>query len=207
MLDSDKIVLGDDCFVVSISTILVSILLILFGFVVTIKEISELPEGTLESIGIKVYLLDIENSRPGDDDIIIRRYTAGEKKSRRAAIETLDIADDTFVMLSELEEQGDWSIDRIFAQQDEEYLRYQSSSVRKDMIGNVAQVFRGKAVTKKDPSGNIGVVNISNIGEYEIDYDGLDHIKESERKVTNYLLQDGDVLLPARGTAITVHGR
>lgn len=168
----------------------------------TIKEISELPEGTLESIGIKVYLLDIENSRPGDDDITIRRYTAGEKKSRRAAIESLDIADDTFVMLSELEEQGDWSIDRIFAQQDEEYLQYQSSSVRKDMIGNVAQVFRGKAVSKKDPSGNIGVVNISNIGEYEIDYEGLDHIKESERKVSNYLLQDGDVLLPARGTAI-----
>ena len=70
------------------------------------------------------------------------------------------------------------------------------------MIGSVAEVFRGKSVTKKDPAGNIGVVNISNIGEYDIDYAGLDHMQEEERKVSNYLLQDGDVLLPARGTAI-----
>ena len=53
-----------------------------------------------------------------------------------------------------------------------------------------------------DPAGNIGVVNISNIGDYDIDYESLDHLQEEERKVANYLLQEGDVLLPARGTAI-----
>lgn len=169
----------------------------------TIKEIAELPEGTIEYCGIKVYLLDIENNRPdSDNDIVIRRYSAGEKKTRRALVTSLKVVDDTFVMLSELEEQGDWSIDRIFAQQDEDYLTFQESGVRKDMIGNVAEVFRGKSVTKKDPSGNISVVNISNIGEYEIDYAGLDHLQEEDRKVSNYLLQEGDVLLPARGTAI-----
>lgn len=168
----------------------------------TIKEIAELPEGTIEYCGIKVYLLDIENDRPNEDDIVVRRYTAGEKKARRAAVTSLEVADDTFVMLAELEEQGDWSIDRIFAQQDEDYLSFQNSSVRKDTIGNVAEVFRGKSVTKKDPAGNIGVVNISNIGEYEIDYAGLDHLQEEERRVSTYLLQEGDVLLPARGTAI-----
>ncbi len=168
----------------------------------TIKEIAELPEGTLEYTGIKVYLLDIENTRPGDDDIIVRRYSAGERKTRRAAVTSLNVSDDTFVMLDELEEQGDWSIDRIFAQQDEEYLNFQKSGIRKELIGNVAQVFRGKAVNKKDPAGSIGVVNISNIGEYEIEYEGLDHLQEEERKVANYLLQEGDVLLPARGTAI-----
>lgn len=168
----------------------------------TIKEIAELPEGSLEFTGIKVYLLDIENTRPGDDDIIIRRYTAGDRKTRRSAVTSLEVTDDTFVMLDELEEQGDWSIDRIFAQQDEEYLNFQKSGIRKELIGNVAQVFRGKAVNKKDLAGNIGVVNISNIGDYEIDYEGLDHLQEEERKVANYLLQEGDVLLPARGTAI-----
>lgn len=168
----------------------------------TIKEIAELPEGTIEYCGIKVYLLDIENDRPNEDDIVVRRYTAGEKKARRAAVTSLEVADDTFVMLAELEEKGDWSIDRIFAQQDEDYLSFQNSSVRKDTIGNVAEVFRGKSVTKKDPAGNIGVVNISNIGEYEIDYAGLDHLQEEERRVSTYLLQEGDVLLPARGTAI-----
>lgn len=169
----------------------------------TIREIAELPEGTIEYCGIKVYLLDIENNRSDeDDDIVVRRYSAGEKKSRRSAITSLLVADDTFVMRSELEEQGDWSIDRIFAQQDVDYLNFQNSGVRKGTIGSVAEVFRGKSVTKKDPSGNIGVVNISNIEDYEIDYTGLDHIQEEERKVSYYLLQEGDVLLPARGTAI-----
>lgn len=168
----------------------------------TIKELAELPEGILEYTGIKTYLLDIENTRPGDDDIIIRRYSAGERKSKRAAVTELNIQDDTFVMLSELEQQGDWSIERIFAQQDDEYLKYQNSSIRKDLLGNAAQVFRGKSVTKKVENGAIGVVNISNIGEYEIDYENLDTIDEDERKVANYILQEGDVLLPGRGTAI-----
>ena len=168
----------------------------------TIKEIAELPEGSLEYTGIKVYLIDIEKTRPDDDDIIIRRYSAGDRKTRRSAVTSLEVTDDTFVMLNELEEQGDWSIDRIFAQQDEEYLNFQKSEIRKELIGNVAQVFRGKAVNKKDPAGNIGVVNISNIGDYDIDYECLDHLQEEERKVANNLLQEGDGLLPARGTAI-----
>lgn len=168
----------------------------------TINEIAELPEGILEYTGIKTYLLDIENIRPGDDDVIIRRYSAGERRSKRAVVTELNIKDDTFVMLSELEQQGDWNIDRIFAQQDEEYLNYQNSSVRKDFLGNVAQVFRGKSVTKKVENGIIGVVNISNIGEYGIDYENLDTIDEDERKVANYILQEGDVLLPGRGTSI-----
>lgn len=168
----------------------------------TIKELAELPEGVFECTGIKTYLLDIENTRPGDDDIVIRRYSAGARKSRKAAIKELHIKDDTFVMLDELEQQGDWSIDRIFAQQDDEWLQYQNSSIRKDMLGNVAQLFRGKAVSKKTQTGKIGVINISNIGEYEIDYGGLDHIEEEERKIANYILQEGDLLLPARGTAV-----
>lgn len=168
----------------------------------TIKELAELPEGILEHTGIKTCLLDMENTRPGDDDVIIRRYFAGERKSKRAAVTELNIQDDTFVMLSELEQQGDWSIERIFAQQDDEYLNYQNSSIRKDFLGNAALVFRGKSVTKKVENGTIGVVNISNIGEYEINYENLDTIDEDERKVANYILQDGDVLLPGRGTVI-----
>ena len=168
----------------------------------TIREIAELPEGSIEYTGIKVYLLDVENTRPGDDDIVIRRYSAEQRKNKRSAVTALEVSDDTFVMLGEVEEQGDWDIDRIFTQQDEEYLRFQNSRVRRDLIGNVAQVFRGKVVNKKDPAGSIGVINIANIGEYEINYEELDYIQEEERKVANYILQEGDVLLPARGTAI-----
>lgn len=168
----------------------------------TIKELAELPDGILEYTGIKTYLLDIENTRPGDEDVIIRRYSAAERSSKRTTVTELSIQDDTFVMLSELEDQDNWSIDRIFARQDEEYSDFQNSAIRKDFLGNVAQVFRGKSVTKKTENGAIGVVNISNIGEYEIDYENLDSIDEDERKIANYILREGDILLPGRGTSI-----
>jgi len=167
-----------------------------------LKEIAELPEGTFEGTGIKTYLIDIINSKPGDDDVIVRRYKAENRKNRRDTAGELIIEEETFVMSDELEELGDWNINKIFSQQDEEWLKFQESSVRRMAMGDIAEIFRGKSVTKKDPTGNIGVVNISNIGEYDICYEGLDHLDEEERKVTNYLLKEGDVLIPARGTAI-----
>ncbi len=166
-----------------------------------VKELSELPEGTFEGTGIKTYLIDIINSKSGDD-IIVRRYKAEKHKKRQDTAEELIIEEETFVMVDELEEFGDWNINKIFAQQDEEWLKFQEASVRRIALGDVAEIFRGKSVSRKDPTGIIGVVNISNIGEYEIDYDNLDHLDEEERKVMNYLLKDGDVLVPARGTAI-----
>lgn len=63
-------------------------------------------------------------------------------------------------------------------------------------LGTVASIFRGKAINRKDPNGSIG--------EYEIDYSSLDHLGEENRKITNYILQTGDLLIPARGTAIRI---
>jgi len=167
-----------------------------------VKEISELPEGTFEGTGIKTYLIDVANAQPGDDDVIIRRYTAPKRKSRRDMVSELIVEEETFVMPVELDELGDWNVNKIFSQQDEEWQKFQTSSVRRVAMGDVAEIFRGKSVTKKDLTGAIGVVNISNIGDYDIDYENIDHLEEEERKVTNYLLKEGDVLIPARGTAI-----
>jgi|LSQX01.3.fsa_nt_gb type I restriction-modification system DNA methylase subunit len=168
-----------------------------------LREIAELPGGVFERTGIKTYLFNIVNAKPsGDDDVTIRRYGARERRSKRDVGEKFFIEDETFVMLDELEELGDWNINKIFSQQDEEWLRFQKSSVRKVAMGDVADIFRGKSVSAKDPNGSIGVVNISNIGDYDIDYSNLDHFDEEERKFVNYLLKDGDVLIPARGTAI-----
>lgn len=167
-----------------------------------VKEIAELPEGTFEGTGIKTYLIDIINSKPGDDDVIIRRYKTEKRKSRRDKASELYIGEETFLMSDELEELGDWNINKIFSQQNEEWLRFQESSVRRIALGDVAEIFRGKSVTKKDPNGSIGVVNISNIGEFDIIYNDLDYVEEEERKVIYYLLKEGDILIPARGTAI-----
>ena len=148
-----------------------------------LEMLAELPDGIFRNTGIKTYLITVAAGRT--EDVVIRRYEAV-----------------TFAMLEEIEEIGDWSIDKLLTQQDEEYRKYQTSDIRKIQLGEVAEIFRGKSVSKKNTNGDIGVVNISNIGQFEVDYSSLDKLDEEERKVQNYILQEGDVLIPARGTAI-----
>ena len=165
-----------------------------------LKEISELPTGIFAGTGIKTYLFNIGTGKT--EDIIIRKYTTSETVTGTGGRvpRKIEIVDETFVMPDELEEQGDWNLDKLFASQDEDWKRY--IDTRKVPLGDVSEIFRGKAVNRKEVTGSIGVVNITNIKEYVIDYDGMDHIEESERKVANYVLEDGDVLIPARGTAL-----
>ncbi|GFI43392.1 hypothetical protein IMSAGC018_01062 [Lachnospiraceae bacterium] len=167
-----------------------------------IKEIADLPSGIFENTGVKTYLITITTGRT--DEVTIKRYAADTENPRKDGLSRLIVQDDTFVLEDELADMGDWNVDRIIESQDEEWIKFQESNVKKQELGTVASIFRGKAVNRKFPNGSIGVVNISNIGEFEIDYTGLDYIDEEERKVTNYLLQDGDLLIPARGTAIRV---
>jgi type I restriction enzyme M protein len=169
----------------------------------SIRELSELPERIFSHTGIKTYLLKVENRRPSEDeDIDIKKYSAGNRRNRREQISSLNVEDDTFVMLSEIEEQGNWNVDQIFAKQDEDFIAFQNSTTRKELLKNVAEIFRGKAVKGKDLDGNIGVVNISNIKDFDIDYDSLDKISLDERKIATYILEEGDIILPARGTAV-----
>ena len=167
-----------------------------------IKEIAALPAGIFENTGVKTYLLTITTGRT--DEVVIKRYATETENSRRNSAGKLVVQDDTFVLEDELADMGDWNVDRIFESQDEDWIKFQESNVKKQELGTVASIFRGKAISRKEPTGNIGVVNISNIGDYEIDYSSLDHIEEEERKVHNYLLKTGDLLIPARGTAIRV---
>lgn len=167
-----------------------------------LKEIADLPAGIFENTGVKTYLLTITTGRT--DEVVIKRFVTDTENPRKDGLNKLIVQDDTFVLEDELYDMGDWNIDRIFESQDEDWIKFQESNVKKQELGTVASIFRGKAITKKDANGSIGVVNISNIGDYEIDYSSMEHIEEEERKVANYLLQDGDLLVPARGTAIRV---
>ena len=167
-----------------------------------IKEIAALPAGIFENTGVKTYLLTITTGRT--DEVVIKRYATETENPRRNSAGKLVVQDDTFVLEDELTDMWDLNVDRIFESQDEDWIKFQESNVKKQELGTVASIFRGKAISRKEPTGNIGVVNISNIGDYEIDYSNLDHIEEAERKVNNYLLKTGDLLIPARGTAIRV---
>ena len=161
-----------------------------------------MPEGVLANTNLKTYFYTF--TKDFQDEILIKKYKFAEKEQNivKKFSSELKVSDETFVMLSELEEQGDWNVDKIFTAQDSDWQKYHNSNTKKVFLKDVADVFRGKAITEKDPSGRIGVINISNIQEYNIDYDGLDYIDDEERKVSKYLLKEGDLLLPVRGTAI-----
>ena len=163
-----------------------------------VEEISELPSGIFSSTAIKTYLFTIASGVT--DDVTIRRYKKViDKKSKEISIK---LEDETFVMNTELEEFGDWNIDKIFARQDDDWQNFQNSSTKRVTLTDVATSFRGKVINSKDETGAIGVVNIANIKEFDIDYNSLDHLDTDERKISNYILEDGDILIPARGTTI-----
>lgn len=165
-----------------------------------LDEIAELPAGIFSSTAIKTYMFTIKTGRT--DDVIVKRFDSDTKNIRKQGINELISVDDTFVMLDELVSMGDWNVDHIFSLMDEEWQKYLGSSIKKEELGNVADVFRGKAVNKKEKNGRIAIVNISNFNDYYIDYESLDYFEAEERKISNYLLEDGDLLLPARGTRI-----
>ena len=97
----------------------------------------------------------------------------------------------------------DWRIELLLSDDDENIQRFKSSNLEKVKLKEVAEVFRGKSILKKDTTvGSIGVLNISNIDNGEIDYSDMDTIEEDERKIKRYELEEGDVVLSCRGTAI-----
>ncbi|HSW36146.1 MAG TPA: restriction endonuclease subunit S, partial [Candidatus Limnocylindrales bacterium] len=97
----------------------------------------------------------------------------------------------------------DWRIEFLLAGDDENIQRFKSSNIQKVKLKDVAEVFRGKSILKKDTAlGNISILNISNIENGEMDYRDLDTINEEERKVKRYELMTDDVVLSCRGTAV-----
>ncbi|WP_462289385.1 restriction endonuclease subunit S [Holdemanella biformis] len=167
-----------------------------------LKEISDLPSGIFDNTGVKTLLFTFTTGRT--DEVTIKRFVFEDEDARKTGNKKLLVQDDTFVLEDELSDMGDWNVNRIFESQDEDWIKFQESNIKKQELGTVASIFRGKAVNRKDLNGSIGVVNISNIGDYEVDYSTLDHFEEENRKVANYILQTGDLLIPARGTAIRI---
>lgn len=155
-----------------------------------ILEIVELPSNIFETMNVKTYLLSI--SKFSVDNIIVKKYTLSEKN--------IEEFQNTSISYKEFSEIGNWNVDIIL--QSKEWLKFMNSNVIKENLGELATIFRGKYIVSKEKDGNVRVVNISNIGEYEIDYLGLGYIEENERKVSSYILKDGDLLLTARGTII-----
>jgi len=159
-----------------------------------VKSIYILPEGAFRpATAIKTYLFTITTGSRAEVEIgaltLDQKAFAVRDKKRMATEEFLS--------------HEDWRIELLLADDDENIKRFKSSQIEKIKLKEVAEVFRGKSILKKDTSlGSIFVLNISNIENGEIDYRDMDTIDEDERKVKRYELMAGDVVLSCRGTAI-----
>ena len=159
-----------------------------------IESISILPEGTFRPwTSIKTYLLSIKGAPVND-------ITLGELCLKG---DTLSLSARRLISLPDFQKQSDWRIEMLLSSEDEKLKRYQHSNTRKVKLKDVAEVFRGKSILKKDAViGDIAVLNISNIDQGDIRYEDMDTIQDDPRKVKRYELLTGDVVLACRGTAI-----
>lgn len=159
-----------------------------------VEQIYMLPEGTFRpTTAVKTYWL---------------RFT--DVKRDQIQVGSIELVNDKFEVAEEKQiptelfnSHEDWRIELLLSEDDEHIQRFKQSTIEKIKLKEVAEVFRGKSILKKDTVvGEVGVLNISNIENGEIDYLQLDFIDEDLRKVKRYELEEDDVVLSCRGTAI-----
>ena len=71
--------------------------------------------------------------------------------------------------------------------------KYEANPITKVSLSDVTEHFKGKAVSKLGDTGNVSVVNLSDMTETGIDYDHLKKIDAEQESVSRYLLEDGTV--------------
>ncbi len=170
-----------------------------------VEEVNILPEGLLPRTMISTYLFVFANGKT--DEITIRQYGADEEAPRGRFQD--DQGKLLFLKEAELGKEeffgaGGWNVNLAFQVESDARKAYENSPVRKAVLGDVAEVFRGKAAYTKTEGGNIGMINISSMTDTGIDYDSIDHIEAEEEKLARYILKDGDVLVATRGTVIKI---
>ena len=168
-----------------------------------VKEISSLPEGIFAPhTFIRMYLFVFSTGKT--DDVLLKQYEFEKPIRRNVPSENLVLKNELLLFSDEFASLRGWKVDMAFIEEDEDVKAFATSPVKKLCLRDVATVFRGKAISEKSDRGNIAIVNISDITDTGINYDNLALIEEEERKVWRYALEDGDVLVTSRGTAIKV---
>jgi hypothetical protein len=95
----------------------------------------------------------------------------------------------------------DWRVELLLDEKKDILQQFQTMTVPKVKLKEVADIFRGKSILKQDVKpGPIKVLNISNLEDGEVQLDQLDTIDEEERKVKRYEILPGDLVMTCRGT-------
>ena len=159
-----------------------------------VKNIFILPEGTFRpTTAIKTYFFSITSQN-------IDKVEVGTLELIKETLEPKGLKE---LPKQEFLSYKDWRIELLLSSDDEHIQQFNNSKLEKVKLKEISEVFRGKSILKKDTTvGNIGVLNISDIDNGEIYYSDVDTIEEDESKIKRYELEEGDVVLSCRGTAI-----
>lgn len=77
---------------------------------------------------------------------------------------------------------------------------YLTNGKEKVALGEAVDCFKGKAVSSKAEPGDVGLINLSDMGTLGIQYHQLRTFQMDRRQLLRYLLEDGDVLIASKGT-------
>lgn len=159
-----------------------------------IRSIYSLPEGFFRPVmGVRTFWYTI--SRYGAEEVELGEFQLdGPKDLIATKLKTFPHA--------ELHTRTDWRWELLIEDKSE----YLQSLLQKKIpiykLSEVGDLFRGKSILKNHlhKGGSISVVNISNLQDGQVVWEGLDQIQEDYRKVKRYEIEEGDLLLTCRGT-------
>lgn len=165
-------------------------------------EIADLPAGLFNNVTmVKTVLLTL--STGASDKIQVKKYVSDRPLARNTECTSLNIDKEETISIEELQADDSWNIS-LLLESDDEVAQYKNTGLPMVKLKDIADVFRGKAVSKLDSGKKVGVINIADITDNEIDYDKVSFVNDEQQKIIKYLLEDGDILISSRGTTIKV---
>lgn len=157
-----------------------------------VNFIYTLPEGTFRPYsGIKTYLLSLSKQK-------CEKISLGNLKLKN---NKFVIANKKEIKSNEFKQRDNWQVELFLSANNELIQKFQQIATKKIKIKEIAEIFRGKSVMKKDiQPGEYKVLNISDIEEGDINFKNMNTIAEDARKIRRYELLTDDVVISCRGT-------
>lgn len=165
-------------------------------------EIADLPAGLFNKVTmVKTVLVTLTTGL--SDKIQVKKYVSDKPLARKTECTVLNIAAEETVSIENLQADDSWNIS-LLMESDDEVAKYKNSGLPMVSLKEIADVFRGKATSRLPDGNKVGVINIADIVDNEIDYEKVGFVDDEQQNIIKYLLEDGDVLISSRGTTIKV---
>lgn len=165
-------------------------------------EIADFPAGLFNNVTmVKTVLFTLSTGL--SENIQVKKYVSDKPLARNTECTSLNIDKEETISVADLQADDSWNIS-LLLESDDEVTQYKNTGLPMVKLGDIADVFRGKATSKLDSGEKVGVINIADIIDNEIDYDRVSFVDDEQQKIIKYLLEDGDILISSRGTTIKV---